>query len=83
MKTLDTSTARVQTRWALALAPRTWGERFLSGATLPAVAAWLMAVCWRGMNTEETLALTLGMRDSGRRVAAKRGSLPGLPRALS
>jgi pyrimidine-nucleoside phosphorylase len=31
-------------------------------------AALLMAVCWRGMSTEETLALTLGMRDSGKRV---------------
>lgn len=31
-------------------------------------AALLMAICWRGMSTEETLALTLGMRDSGARM---------------
>ena len=28
--------------------------------------AFLMAVCCRGMTTEETAALTLAMRDSGR-----------------
>jgi pyrimidine-nucleoside phosphorylase len=39
-------------------------------------AALLMAICWRGMSTEETLALTLGMRDSGARMALS--SVPGL-----
>lgn len=39
-------------------------------------AALLMAICWRGMDTRETLDLTLAMRDSGRRMDLS--SAPGL-----
>jgi pyrimidine-nucleoside phosphorylase len=39
-------------------------------------ASLLMAICWRGMSTEETLALTLAMRDSGKRLDLS--SVPGI-----
>ncbi|HEX6543447.1 MAG TPA: thymidine phosphorylase [Ktedonobacterales bacterium] len=35
------------------------------------MAAWLMAVVWRGMTLDETTALTLAMADSGERLAVR------------
>ena len=32
------------------------------------IAAWLMAVCWQGLDTEETTELTLALANSGRRL---------------
>ena len=40
------------------------------------LAAWLMAVCWRGLNAEELHSLTTHMRDSGRVMSF--AGLPGL-----
>jgi len=54
-----------------------WVDGVTSG-TIPdeQSAALLMAICWRGMETPETLALTLAMRDSGQRVDLS--TVPGL-----
>ena len=40
------------------------------------LAAWLMAVCWRGLNAEELHSLTTHMRDSGRVMSF--ADLPGV-----
>jgi len=50
----------------------------VTGGSIPdeQTCALLMAICWRGMSTEETLALTLEMRDSGARMDLS--SVPGL-----
>lgn len=56
---------------------RFWVEGVVSGG-IPdeQSASMLMAICWRGMTTEETLALTLAMRDSGK--VMDLSSVPGL-----
>jgi pyrimidine-nucleoside phosphorylase len=50
----------------------------VTGGTVPdeQSAALLMAICWRGMDTRETLALTLAMRDSG--LCEDLSSVPGV-----
>ena len=55
-----------------------WWVDGVTAATLPLEqsSALLMAICWRGMSTAETLALTLAMRDSGTRLDLS--SLPGI-----
>ena len=56
---------------------RFWVDGVVSGA-IPdeQSASMLMAICWRGMTTEETLALTLAMRDSGK--VMDLSSVPGV-----
>lgn len=56
---------------------RFWVEGVVGGA-IPdeQSASMLMAICWRGMSTEETLALTLAMRDSGK--VMDLSSIPGV-----
>jgi pyrimidine-nucleoside phosphorylase len=56
---------------------RWWVEGVTAGTLPPEQsAALLMAICWRGMSTAETLALTLAMRDSGTRLDLS--SVPGV-----
>ena len=55
---------------------RGWVQGVTDGSVPPEQsAALLMAICWRGMTTAETLALTLAMRDSGARMDLS--SIPG------
>ena len=56
---------------------RGWVEGVTAGTVTPEQsAALLMAICWQGMSTAETLALTLAMRDSGARLDLS--SVPGV-----
>lgn len=56
---------------------RDWVRGVVDGSVPPEQsAALLMAICWRGMDTEETLALTLAMRDSGDRMDLS--AIPGI-----
>ncbi|HET6329296.1 MAG TPA: thymidine phosphorylase [Holophagaceae bacterium] len=56
---------------------RWWVEGVTAGTLPPEQsAALLMATCWQGMSTAETLALTLAMRDSGARLDLS--SVPGV-----
>jgi pyrimidine-nucleoside phosphorylase len=56
---------------------RWWVEGVTAGTLPPEQSsALLMAICWRGMSTAETLALTLAMRDSGARLDLS--SVPGV-----
>lgn len=54
-----------------------WLVRGAVDGTIPdyQLAAWLMAVCWRGMTDEETADLTLAMAESG--ATLDLGDLPG------
>lgn len=56
---------------------RDWIAGVTAGAVPPEQSsALLMAICWQGMTTAETLALTLAMRDSGARLDLS--SVPGV-----
>lgn len=63
-------------------------EFLIAGAVSGAVAAeqlsaWLMASCIRGLNLEETRALTLAMRDSGEKLDAARWGRPAVDKHSS
>jgi len=53
-----------------------WWIRGVTDGSIPdeQSTALLMAICWQGMNTKETLALTLAMKDSGHKM-----DLSGVP----
>jgi pyrimidine-nucleoside phosphorylase len=55
-----------------------WWIKGVSDGSIPdeQSAALLMAICWQGMDTEEILALTLAMRDSGK--VMDLSSVPGI-----
>jgi pyrimidine-nucleoside phosphorylase len=40
------------------------------------MAAWLMAVCWQGLDEDETRALTLALANSGRRLSFREFGVP-------
>ncbi|MDI3316724.1 MAG: thymidine phosphorylase [Bacillota bacterium] len=55
---------------------RAWIEAYMAGQVSDAqMAAWMMAVLWRGMSPAETAALTQAMAATGERLDL--GSLPG------
>ena len=56
-----------------------WAVQTYTSGEMPdyQMSALLMAICLRGMNEEETAALTAAMRDSGDRVDLSRAGFHG------